>query len=138
MAVVFQNCDGYQADQVVAGSDGQINPNIKCKNFATLKWLVPTTNADGTALNMAELGGYKIFYGRSSQGYDLTIDIKNGLLDTYKIDGLAPGVYYFAIKAYKKAGVESQFSNEAVLNLETCNASGEANFSSGKTMVSSL
>jgi hypothetical protein len=40
-----------------------------------------------------------------------TIQLANPGLTTYVVEGLAPGMYYFAVKAYTSAGTESDTSN---------------------------
>jgi Fibronectin type III domain len=75
---------------------------------ATLSWEAPTTNADGSPLT--DLAGYRIYYGTSTSDLSETIRL-NGLgLQTYVIDNLATGTWYFAIKAVTSAGAESDLS----------------------------
>ncbi len=61
----------------------------------------------------ATVVGYKIYYGTTSQGYTSSVNVGNVLSAT--ITGLtANTTYYFAATTYTAAGVESDFSNEAV------------------------
>jgi len=83
------------------------NASIAFGYTVTLSWDPPPTNADGSPLT--DLGGYKVYYGTTSNTYSKTIDV--GKVTTYKIN-LATGVtYYFAVTAYNQAGYESDFSN---------------------------
>jgi hypothetical protein len=82
----------------------------------TLSWLPPTENADGTPLT--DLAGYKIRYGQRTRSYETVIDVRSAGLTTYVVDGLVPSTYHFTISAYKASGVESDFSNEAVVSLD--------------------
>jgi len=75
---------------------------------ATLSWTPPTTNTDGSSL--ANLAGYKIYYGSSATALTQTIQITNPGLTTYVVSNLGPGTTYFAIAAYSSTGVESQQS----------------------------
>ncbi len=99
---------------------------------ATLMWYSPTTNVDGTPLT--DLAGYKIYYDPVSHGYrekgpKIVVPLgdsklsckkintdKDGKPDktecTYIVRDLGKGTYHFAVKAYNKAGAESDFSNE--------------------------
>jgi PKD repeat protein len=66
-----------------------------------LRWDAPTTHADG----------YKVYYGLSSELYDVTLDVGNAL--SVAISGLVDGLtYYFAVTAYDTSGHESAFSDE--------------------------
>ena len=71
---------------------------------ATLSWEAPTTNVDGTAL--VDLAGYYIDYGSDAQNPSDRITVATVGIQTYVIDNLAPGTYYFAVTAYTTNGVE--------------------------------
>lgn len=58
----------------------------------------------------ADLAGYKVYRGSASRRYDTVIDV--GAITTYTFRGLADGVHFFAVTAYNRAGLESDFSNE--------------------------
>ena len=76
---------------------------------ATLNWTPPTQNTDGSTLS--NLTGYRVVYGRSSGSLDQIVQISNASVSTYTINGLSSGTWYFAVKAYNGAGVESDVSN---------------------------
>jgi hypothetical protein len=73
---------------------------------ATLSWLAPTENTNGSALT--DLRGYKIYYGTSPKQLNQLVALSNPGIQTYVIDGLSVGVtYYFAIAAMAGDGTES-------------------------------
>lgn len=72
---------------------------------ATLSWIPPTQNTNGTALT--NLAGYRISYSTSPTALDRVIQIANPGLSGYTIGNLAPGTYYFAVRAYTSGGTES-------------------------------
>ena len=78
---------------------------------ATLSWTPPTHNADGSPLT--DLQGHRIYYGTSSSNLDSTLEIPNPTLSSAVVENLSPATWYFAVKAYTSAGVESSFSNMA-------------------------
>jgi len=78
---------------------------------ATLSWTPPTTNSDGTPL--VNLAGFRIVYGQASRQYSQVLDIASPVIATAMIENLSAGTWYFAVKAYTSAGVESDVSNEA-------------------------
>lgn len=77
--------------------------------MATLKWTPPTQNVDGTALT--DLVGYRIHYGTSPDALVSTIQIANAGASGYVLSNLAPGTYYFGVRAYTSDGAESRLSN---------------------------
>jgi hypothetical protein len=75
---------------------------------ATLSWQAPTTNTDGAALT--DLSGYRIYYGMNPDDLTQTVQLTGLGLQTYVIDDLGTGTWYFAIKAVTTTGVESALS----------------------------
>lgn len=76
---------------------------------ATLSWDAPTTTTQGSALT--NLAGYRIYYGVYANDLTQTVQVNGVGLQTYVIDNLAHGTWYFAIKAVTATGVESAPSN---------------------------
>lgn len=80
-------------------------------NIAKLSWTPPTTNVDGTPLN--DLAGYKVFYGTSPGVYTNELTINDPSATSFTVGNLAPGTWYFAMKAFDSAGNLSAPSGEA-------------------------
>jgi hypothetical protein len=83
---------------------------------ATLTWVPPTQNTDGTALT--NLAGYRIYYGNQASSLTLTIEIDNPGTTDYVVGNLTPGTWYFTISALSSAHTESAESavqNAAVM-----------------------
>jgi hypothetical protein len=76
---------------------------------ASLSWTPPTQNTDGT--NITNLAGYRIHYGTSQSELTQTVQIDNAGVSAYTIGSLAPGTYYFAVRALASSGAESYPSN---------------------------
>jgi fibronectin type 3 domain-containing protein len=89
------------------GGGGNVGNNVG--GSATLSWDAPQTYIDGRPLGDA-LGGFKVYYGTSSRNYIHVVDV--GKATTYKVTGLSPATYYFAVTAYDRTGNESDYSNE--------------------------
>ena len=81
----------------------------KGSGTATLSWQAPTTNTDGAALT--DLAGYRIYYGTDAGELSETVQLAGVGLQTYVIDDLGLGTWYFAIKAVTTTGVESALSD---------------------------
>jgi len=74
-----------------------------------LTWEPPTTNTDGSALT--NLAGYRIVYGATPTHLTQTIQVASAGMSSYVVENLAPGTYYFALRAYTTKGAESADSN---------------------------
>jgi hypothetical protein len=85
------------------------------KNSVALDWLAPSENTDGSPLT--DLQGYKLHYGKAKQTYTDAIDIKGSGVQSYVVDNLPAGTYYFAVTAVNSAGAESAYSSEVTATL---------------------
>lgn len=110
---------GSFSDIVISASDGEaiatlpafsikVDQSGAAATVATLTWVAPTENIDGTSLT--DLSGFVITYGQSRNALDKSVRITNPSIDSYTLDYLAAGTYYFAIKAVNASGVESDLS----------------------------
>ncbi len=75
---------------------------------ATLTWVAPVQNTDGSILN--DLSGYTIYYGTNSAALTETIQITNSAQTTYVINNLSAGTYYFSVAANASDGTQSSQS----------------------------
>ena len=80
-------------------------------NIAKLSWTPPTLNTDGSPLD--DLAGYKILYGTSPGNYTNSISVNDPSATSFTVSNLAPGTWYFAVKAVDTQGNESAPSGEA-------------------------
>ncbi len=85
-----------------------INVTQSSNGSATLSWIPPTTNTNGTPLT--NLSGYRIYYGTSSSSLNQSVQITNSGITSYVIDNLSPATWYFTVVSYNNANVESPLS----------------------------
>jgi Putative Ig domain len=78
---------------------------------ATLSWVPPTQNGDGSPL--ANLAGYRVYWGTTQGDYPNSVTLSNAGLTSYLVDQLVPATWYFVVTALNSNGVESPFSNVA-------------------------
>ena len=106
---------------VISVSDGERDASLAAFTLtvqavatgsATLSWVPPTTNSDGTPLT--NLVAYKIYWGSSADGYPNSVTLDNPGLTRYVVTNLVAGTWYFAATALNDAGAESAFSPPAV------------------------
>lgn len=72
---------------------------------AALSWTAPTAGVSGT-----EPAGYHIYYGESSTQLTQVVDVTNPGSTSFIVGNLASGTWYFAIRSYSSADVESSLS----------------------------
>jgi hypothetical protein len=109
---------GTYSNIVISVSDGKTRTSLAgfaitvadaSRGAAALTWEPPTQNTDGSALT--NLAGYRIVYGASASQLTQTIQVANAGISSYVVENLAPGTYYFAVRAYASSGAESADSN---------------------------
>ena len=108
---------GTYSSIVISVSDGKASASLPSFSIAvtqnspgaaTLSWLPPTQNTDGSVLS--NLSGYRIHYGTSPTALNQTITLNNAGLTTYVIENLSPATYYFGIKSLTSSGGASALS----------------------------
>jgi hypothetical protein len=75
---------------------------------ATLEWVAPTENTNGTPLT--NLAGYRIYYGTSATALTQIVQIANPDIVSYEVSNLSPAKWYFSVRSYNTANVESNLS----------------------------
>jgi hypothetical protein len=115
---------GTYSNIVVSVSDGSQNASLAAFTItvnqmsnasATLDWMPPTENIDGTALS--NLAGYKVYYGNSAGNLNESVRVTNPGLSSYTVTNLSSGTWYFAISAISATGNESALSGVVTASL---------------------
>lgn len=105
---------GAYANIVITVSDGKVSTSlpafrIQVVGAATLTWTAPIQNMDGSVLK--DLAGYLVYYGTSTATLLPVAAVTDPATHSYRIGGLSPGTWYFAVTAFNDWGVESPLSN---------------------------
>lgn len=74
---------------------------------ATISWVAPMQNTDGSALTPAEIAGFEIRYGQNANALDSTQAVNGVGTTTYVIPNLTAGTWYFTVAARSTNGVMS-------------------------------
>ena len=109
---------GTYANVNISVSDGKASVSLPAftltinqisSGTATLSWIPPTQNTDGTVLT--DLAGFRVYYGTSAGSPTQSVTVSNAGLVRYTISNLSSGTWYFTISAYTRTGVESDVSD---------------------------
>jgi hypothetical protein len=116
IALAISACSGGSASNSAAGTSspnttGTTGTTVTAAGTATLTWVAPTQNADGTPVT--DLAGYTLYYGTNPSDLTQSITVSGAASTTTEVKDLAAGTYYFAVAAYNAMGLESQQSNVA-------------------------
>jgi len=76
---------------------------------ATVTWVPPTQNTNGSALT--NLAGLRIYYGSSPSSLTQMVQVASATQTSTTISNLASGVWYFAGVAYTSGGAQSAMSS---------------------------
>ena len=105
---------GMYANILIAVTDGtetvalpafSIDVMSAADGSATLSWVPPTQNADGSVLT--NLAGYRIFYGTDPDALSQEVELTNPGLTRYVVENLSPATWYFAMQAFNSKSEES-------------------------------
>jgi hypothetical protein len=88
---------------------------------ATINWVAPTRNIDGTTLR--DLADYKVVYGTSQSNLSNTMMLNNPSATTATIGSLSAGRWYFAVRAVNSVQAESNNSNLVMKDIAAATAS---------------
>jgi fibronectin type 3 domain-containing protein len=98
-------CGGGGSGDETPSTTSTVSPSS-----VTIAWTAPVARADGSPLSLAEIAGYRIYYGTSEGDYPDRIDVSDSTAVEAVISDLSAGSYYFVVTTYDTAGRESGFS----------------------------
>ena len=81
---------------------------VAATGSATLNWVDPTENTDGSPLT--NLAGVNIHFGNSPSSLTQLVQVSGAGQSSYTIADLATGTWYFEAAAYTTSGVEGMMS----------------------------
>ncbi len=109
------NTAGVTGNILISVSDGKasaalagftitvaVAPPPSTGGSAMISWSPPTTYTDGST--MSNLAGYRVHYGQSASALNSVATVNNAGVASYTVEGLTPGVWYFAVSAYTSEG----------------------------------
>jgi Putative Ig domain len=106
--IVLSVSDGV-ASSSLAPFTITVTPTSPTTGNATVNWVAPTQNTNGTALT--DLAGLRIYYGSSPSSLNQMVQVASTTQTSTTISNLASGVWYFGGVAYTTAGTQSAMSS---------------------------
>jgi hypothetical protein len=109
---------GTDANIVISATDGTASATLSAFTItvaapkvgtATLTWVPPTKNTDGTAIT--NLAGYVVSYGLTASALSQTVSITNPAATSYTVQNLGQGTWYFAVSSTASDGTQSALSS---------------------------
>jgi hypothetical protein len=106
--IVISVSDGTTSASLASFSIAVSAASTAATGTATISWMVPTTNTDGSQLS--NLAGYKIDYGNRADSLTQTVTDTDPSATSYTIQGLGSGTWYFAVSDFTSSGGASALS----------------------------
>ena len=82
-----------------------------------LAWVAPVEREDGTPISMAEIAGYRVYYGTAQGSYPNQVDIADRDTMQTTLSDLETGTYHIVVTTYDMDGRESTFSQEVTASI---------------------
>ena len=101
-----------------SGNTDPVNTAPVLTSSVTLGWTAPATRADGTPLSLADIDGFRIYYGESAGNYNNSVEVADGTAQTVTINNIPVGTYQVVITAFDVNGSESGFSSEIPIAIQ--------------------
>jgi hypothetical protein len=105
--IVLSVSDG-QASSALAPFTISVAGTTPTTGSATLNWVPPTQNTNGSALT--NLAGIILYYGTAPASLTQSVQLASTTQTSYTIANLAAGTWYFGGVAYTNSGVQSAMS----------------------------
>jgi hypothetical protein len=80
----------------------------------SLSWTAPVTRSDGTPLSLADIAGFRIYYGDSSGNYPNSVNIPDGTAQAATVSDVPVGTHSVVMTTYDVNGRESDYSAEII------------------------
>ena len=78
----------------------------------TLKWVAPVARTDGTPLSLADINGFRIYYGASDGNYEYMVNVPDGTAMAATVKNVPVGTYQVRMTTYDNNGLESGYSSK--------------------------
>ena len=108
------NSDSPGSSAATASSSDSSHSSAVAISSATVKWVAPTTRADGASISLANIDGYRVYYGTAEGNYTNRIDVTDSSVEGVVVRDLPAGTNYFVVTTYDTDGRESAYSGVVI------------------------
>jgi hypothetical protein len=113
-AVTASSADSSASSAVPANRTYSSASSAATNGSVTLNWVAPVARADGSPISLADIDGYRVYYGATEGNYTNRIDVNDGTAEEIALRGLTPGTIYIVVTTYDTAGRESAYSDVVI------------------------
>ena len=100
-----------------SGSSGSSSaPAVSTGRFM-LEWTAPVSRTDGTPLSLADISGFRIYYGKSAGNYENVVNVSDGTAQAATVKNVPVGTYQVVMTTYDNNGRESGYSEKISKNV---------------------
>jgi len=89
----------------------QVSKAVPTGSFS-LGWTAPATRSDGMPLSLADINGYRLYYGASTGIYPDVVEVSDGTATSATVTGVPLGINYVVMTTTDSGGRESVYSQE--------------------------
>jgi hypothetical protein len=107
-------CGGGGSSNTTSGGLAQSSNGTPQSSSLSLNWVAPVIRTDGSPISLADIDGYKIYYGTSAGNYTDSVNVNDGSQTSVTISGLPAGTYHLVMTTYDTNGLESTYSSEVL------------------------
>lgn len=105
-------CGGGGGSDVIESSSTESSvPESSVVGSFSLNWTAPTTRSDGNPLSLADIDGFRIYYGETEGYYPNRADVVDGSAQSAVVSNIPVGSYYVVMTTYDVNGLESGYSS---------------------------
>ena len=108
--IVISVTDGTETVGLSAFSI-QVSKVVLTGSFS-VGWTAPVMRSDGTPLSLADINGYRLYYGTSPGVYADVAEVSDGAATAVTVTGVPLGTRYIVMTTYDAGGRESIYSGE--------------------------
>jgi hypothetical protein len=109
---------GVSLNDFITEADGSAGKAVEVDGAIALSWTAPVAREDQSPISMAEISGYRIYYGTKTGDYSQSVEVNDAYTDVVTLDNLILSeTYYVVVTTIDTDGRESVYSDEVVLSV---------------------
>lgn len=111
-------CGGDGGSNYTASGSTPVSTGATQPYEFSLTWVAPVARSDGSPLSLADIDGFRVYYGTSAGSYPNIVDVTDGSQTSVTIAGVIAGTYHVVMTTYDTNGLESAYSPELIKTVQ--------------------